>query len=218
MRALLLPVLLLAAAGAACDRPRAPSPRQAGSALPSPSGSDAAQSASVASVAASAPADVPVTALDAGKPAAAAKAPRSDPRWRDVDPNELAVARDPALAAFEEAQRKRDAELMARDAAEADARPREYAPEYEDRAYAEAPAERYPPEDREPRSPYEDEDPYARQGRGPSPYEDGPYGGRPLPPEAGPWDEPAPYEDEMDPYDPGYEDEYDPRLEDDYRR
>ena len=31
-------------------------------------------------------------------------------------------------------------------------------------------------------------------------------------------DVPAPYEDEMDPYDPGYEDEYDPRFEDDYRR
>ena len=234
MRTRLLPIFILAALAAGCERPHAPA--SVGSALPPPPDTSVAQAvpaggsplAAPASVAVAAPAKVPASAVAAAAPgaaaapsktstpAAAAQAPRNDPRWRDVDPAELAS--DPSIAAFEAEQRKRDAELMARDAAEATARAAGGDDGRDDRDDPRFDDPRYAPEVLDPfaRGPYDDE-------RGRAPYRDGPYGDAPPPydEDDGYYDprmDEAPYDPRLDDYDPRLDDGYDPRYEDDYRR
>jgi hypothetical protein len=217
-----LAVLSLVVLAAACSRE--PAPRHAAtSALPPSPDSGIAQSvpaggmpAPVSSVAA-----VQVGPATAG-PAAALSAPRSDPRWRDADVGEVAgeAAKDPALAKFQEEQGRRDAELMARDAEEAQRQlgrgaadeseriageDRDWRDSERYRRYAERRA-RYRGEReagyRDPRDDgYAGDDRYSGQGEYP-PEEMDQY----AQPE--PWDEipegPQPDED----YDPRYEDPY----------
>ena len=201
MRALSIPLLLLAVA--ACSRSHAPAPAS-GSALPPPP--DAAIAQSVPAGGAPAP-NGSVAAAASGGDAAAAKveealAPpdKSDARWHDVDPNTLGGRNEAQLAQFLAEQRKRDAELMQHDAAEAKERvasggeqdrgdgredPRAYADErYADERYAD------PREDRDDR--YFDE----RERLPPNPrYGEPPYD------EGEDEDYPPPDED----YDPRYD-------------
>lgn len=158
MRQWCLPVLAFALA--ACGRETAPHP-SATSALPPPPGMAVAQAAPPLSVAPPAQAITEVAAA----PAAALSAPRNDPRWRDVDPAELETEAkiDPALANFQEEQKKRDAELLAQDSQAAqqhredDARGDRYARE-EDRY------ERYAGEDERYDGYAREDERYAREG------------------------------------------------------
>jgi len=123
MRLSLLSLVLLAAA---CSREPAPSQAKATSALPP--GPDASIAQAVPAGGVPAPGVQPAGQSDPGIPAAALAAPRNDPRWRDVNPSELPEApaevvagkeKNPELSQFEDEQRRRDAELMAQDAEEA---------------------------------------------------------------------------------------------------
>jgi len=118
MRQWYLPLVLLSVA--ACSRAPAPAAHLAGSAPPPPPDAAAAQAqpSPAASVRTGQSAKV---SGPASAPAAALNAPRQDPRWRDVDPAELADAKpaDPALAKFQDEQHRRDQQLMAQDAEEA---------------------------------------------------------------------------------------------------
>ena len=137
MRQGYLPFLLLALA--ACSRAPAPAPvaPATGSALPPPPDALVAQAeapgAGAPKVAVTAPKPRPASA-----PGQALAAPRQDLRGRDADPAELAPAAedDSELAKFHEEQRRRDAELLAQDAEDAQQRPRGGA------------EERYPRDDR----------------------------------------------------------------------
>jgi hypothetical protein len=232
MRQWYLPLVLLSVA--ACSR-ESHGPRSTVSAPPPPPGAMAAQSAPAAAAAA-AVTGVAVAKPDAGAPrvgavpAAALAAPRSDPRWRDVDPAELAradqgKAKDPALEHFQTEQQRRDAELMAQDAAEAARQARrgdereDYAQGDErnaqDRAYR-GDDERYRGDDRYAGDPRyaerrasrereraEDYDRYGRDGSGYDPRD--PYAGQDdYPPDDGAYEDAPPDED----YDPRYEDPY----------
>jgi hypothetical protein len=151
---------------------------------------------------------------------------KSDPRWQDVDPNTLGGRDENALAKFQAEQRKRDAELMAQDAREAnsrvaggegrdDRRDRDepYADErYADERYADPREEerRYDPREDERRyDPREDERDYGDAAYGYDPADEAPWE------DEGAYDEPPPYEDED--YPPPDED-YDPRYDPGYRR
>jgi hypothetical protein len=127
MRQWFLPLLILSVA--ACSQEG--TPRAASSAAPPPPSAPAAQSSPAAAAAAGVmgvPAAKPVLGATTPVPvdvaATALKAPRNDPRWRDVDPAELAKddapAKDTALDSFQQEQKRRDAELMAKDAEEAE--------------------------------------------------------------------------------------------------
>ena len=123
-----LPLLSLIVLAAACSRAPAPS-HATSSALPPPPDSSIAQ-AVPAGAAPAQPAGAPARAAPPDSPKAALSAPRNDPRWRDIDPSELAgrgvspmphaAARDPALAKFQQEQERRDAQLMAQDARDAE--------------------------------------------------------------------------------------------------
>jgi hypothetical protein len=128
MRHWYLPLVLLSVA--ACSR-ESMAPRTFGTAPPPPPNTAVAQSAPAAAKAAAVtglplPPPAGSAAVQPGPlPAATLSAPRKDPRWRDVDPAELAEAgqaakaKDPALERFQDEQQRRDAQLMAQDAEEA---------------------------------------------------------------------------------------------------
>jgi hypothetical protein len=242
MRPLLLCSLLLALA--ACSRSHAPPSASSPGAKPA----DIAQ----AVPAGTGPAPAPAASIDAAAPVAVDAATgkpepppdKSDPRWKDVDPNTLGGRSEEEMAKFLAEQRKRDAELMARDAAEAKSRvaagplpaegderradardDRRYVDErYADERYAD---ERYA-EDRYAEDRYA-EDRYA-EDRYADPREDGRYDPR-EDERYDPRDEPRDYEDSaygVDPQDeapwdegaydepPPYEDEDYPPPDEDY--
>src|SRR5690349_14807698 len=108
MRQWCLPLLILSIA--ACSKEG--TPRVASSAAPPPPSAAAAQSGPAAAAAAEVtgvPAARPVLGATTPAPvdvaATALKAPGNDPRWRDVDPSELAKddapAKDTALDSFQ---------------------------------------------------------------------------------------------------------------------
>jgi len=223
MRLALLSLLLLAAA--ACSRSHAPA-QSAGAKPPGPDATIAQTVPAGTGPASIAAAPVAVDAAT-GKPELPPD--KSDTRWQDVDPNTLGGRDEGEMAKFLAEQRKRDAELMAKDADEANSRVAEGAPRedrnerqadprdprrYADERYAD---ERYA-------DPREDERRYdPRDDR--RDYQDGAYGYDPE--DAAPWDEggydePPPYEDEDYPppdedYDPRYDPDYDPAYERPYR-
>jgi hypothetical protein len=159
-------------------------------------------------------------AVDAATGKPEAPPDKSDTRWQDVDPNTLGGRDENELAKFQAEQRKRDAELMAQDAKEANSRVADAAARDDrrdgDERYAD---ERYadPREDERRYDPREDERYDPRDDR--RDYEDSAYGYDPE--DEAPWedegayDEPPPYEDED--YPPPDED-YDPRYDPGYRR
>ena len=225
MRPLILPLVLLAAA--ACSRSHAPA--TGASAKPAgpddsiaqmvPAGGAPAPAASVAT-----PAPVAVDATGKTEPEAAVAADKADPRWQDVDPNTLGGRDESEMAKFLAEQRRRDAELMARDAAEAKSRVgdgREDGRAVDDDARGDE-SDRYAGEDR-----YGDARDDGRDDeRGYDPrddardYEQGPYGGMPsedAPYDEGEYDELPPddgdYPAEDDDYDPRYDPGYDPRYD-----
>ena len=229
MRPLLLCSLLFALA--ACSRSHAPASTSSPGAKPA----DVAQ----AVPAGTGPAPAPAASIDVAAPVAVDAATgkpepppdKSDPRWKDVDPNTLGGRSEEEMAKFLAEQRKRDAELMARDAAEAKSRvaagplPAEgderRADARDDRRYVD---ERYA--DERYADPRYAEDRYAdprEDGRydprdEPRDYEDSAYGVDPedeAPWDEGAYDEPLPYEDED--YPPPDED-YDPRYDPGYGR
>jgi hypothetical protein len=237
-----LPLLTLVLLASACSRE--PAPRQAASsALPPspdasiaqsvPAGGAPAPSTSVSPAGAASTADVPAAAL---------AAPRQDPRWRDVDPAELAagaapaVGKDPALESFQEEQRRRDAELMAQDAGEAERHAARGGDDFR-RDGGRVGQDRYDDSERvagETRD-WRDSERYRRyaerreryrgeQGRYPDPRRDDRHadderysGEAEYPPEEmDPYAQPEPW-DEI-PEGPEPDEDYDPRYEDPYRR
>lgn len=227
MRPLVLPLLLLAAT--ACSRSHAPAPgasaKPAGPSIADvvPAGGAPAPAASLATAA-----PVAVDATGKTEPEAAVAADKADPRWQDVDPNTLGGRDEGEMAKFLAEQRRRDAELMARDAEEAKARVaggREDASQADERDPGDEQRDRYAGDGR-----YEgerDDSRYDDRGYDPRDdmrdYEQGPYGG--LPPEDAPYDDgeydeqppydedyPPPDEDDDPRYDPGYDPRYDPRF------
>jgi len=229
MRLAFLPLLLLAAT--ACSRSHAPSQAANG-----PKNPDAAIAQSVPPGGAPAPAAslagaMPV-AVDAATGQPDTPPDKSDKRWQDVDPNTLGGRDENELAKFQAEQRKRDAELMAQDANEANSRVARGAPRDEgaDERYADSREDRYfdPRDDRREADDRYADDRYAdRRGddrrydprddeRDVGDYGDDGYGD--LPPDEGAWDESdydePPYDE--DDYPPPDED-YDPRYERPYR-
>jgi hypothetical protein len=222
MRTAILPLVLLAVT--ACSRSHAPTP--ATSALASSPDSEIA--ASVPAGGAPAPTGTlvgtPAEGASTAAAIAASEAPpdKSDAHWADVDPNTLGGRDEKAMAAFQAEQRKRDAEMMQRDAAEANARTGSGRDEdrYADSGDArDERDERYPQaRDEDPRDPRDDprydprEDPRYDPRDDEGPY----YGDMPQDPayDDGPYAEPP--GDDEDEYPPPDDDE-DPRYEPPYR-
>ena len=217
MRHACLPLLLLAAT--ACSRSHAPSP----AAGAPPPGTDASIAQTVpagigpapaASLAGAAP--VAVDATGKTEPEVAASAPKSDPRWQDVDPNTLGGRDEDELAKFQAEQRRRDAELMKRDAEEANARVGDGRDQAQDRYAGDASSdERYDEGRYDPRDDASRYDPRDDERD----YDNGPYGGMPedAPYDEGDYGDEPPYDDEYPPpdedYDPRYDPDYDPRYD-----
>jgi len=230
---LLIPLLFAVTAG--CSR--SPTPATFGGA-PTPPG--AAKSAAANDMPAPAATTKAVAPQDA--PAAALAAPRQDPRWRELAPEELEVSAEPEtkqhpeLAEFEAEQRRRDAELMAQDAEEAE-RQRDGGERIARDGYRDARDPRYTGREgryRDPRDRRYEDDRYAGEGRyadesryGRDPYDrggdygdNGDYEGYPQPPPVDyydPYEEPRPW-DEGEEQEPEPGEYYDPRYDEPYRR